>query len=179
MLKAQDIVLLVKLLAKPEHLNWPQNKLALHLCYSVSAVNPGIKRLKQSNLLRSRLEGNLYQPVLAACEEFLISAVKYIYPGELGGYTRGIPTCYAAPVFGGEIMEGNDGIPVWPHEEGKQRGLALKPLYHNIPKSITEFPDQAFYDLLALIDALRFGRARERNMAEKILGGKLHANKKK
>ncbi len=110
---------------------------------------------------------------------FLISAVKYIYPGELGGYARGIATCYAAPVFGGQIMEGNDAIPVWPHEEGKQRGLALKPLYHNIPKSITEFPDQAFYDLLALIDALRFGRARERNMAEKILREKLHANKKK
>lgn len=179
MLKAQDIVLLVKLLANPDHLSWPQHKLASHLCYSVSAVNPGIKRLKQSHLLCQGLEENLYQPILAACEEFLISAVKYIYPGELGSITRGIATSYAAPVFGGQIITGNDAPPVWPHEQGKQRGLALKPLYHNIPNAVIEFPDQAFYDLLALIDALRVGRARERNLAEKMLKEKLHALKKK
>jgi hypothetical protein len=55
--------------------------------------------------------------------------------------------------------------PVWPAiGEGCVRGIELKPLYHCVPKSIIKFPDSYFYELLALLDALRSGRARERNI---------------
>src|SRR3989338_6702879 len=110
MLKAQDIVLLLKLLAKPEHLKWSQNQLALHLCLSVSEINAGIKRLNKSALLRSGLAEKLYQPVIAACEEFLISGVKYMFPAQAGEYTCGIATSYAAPVFEKQIVVGQDPI---------------------------------------------------------------------
>ena len=173
MLKAQDIVLLLKLLAHPGHLSWPQSQLALHLCMSVSEVNAGFKRLNKSGLLQPGLEGGAYQLVIAACEELLISGVKYIFPAQMGEYTCGIPTSYAAPIFEKQIMVGRDPIPVWPHAEGNQRGLALAPLYSSVPKSIIQYPDQAFYDLLALIDALRQGRARERNIAIKLLKKRL------
>lgn len=177
MLKAQDIVLLLKLLANPEHLNWPQHQLATHLCLSVSVINAGLKRLKQSGLVRLGLEEKLYQPVIVACEEFLISGVKYVYPAQLGQYTRGIATSYAAPVFEQQIAIGRDPIPVWPCAKGNQKGLAMEPLYSNVPRSIIECPDRAFYDLLALVDAMRQGRARERNIAAKLLKEKLHAAK--
>ena len=174
MLKAQDIVLLLKLLAKPEHLKWPQNQLALHLCLSVSEINAGIKRLNKSALLISGLAEKLYQPVIAACEEFLISGVKYMFPAQAGEYTCGIATSYAAPVFKKQIVIGQDPIPVWPYAEGNQRGFSLEPLYSSVPKSVVQYPDQNFYDLLALIDALRQGRARERNIALKLLKKKLN-----
>ena len=184
MLKPQDVVLLLKLLScsKEELAEWSQNQLAVHLCISLSEVNAGIKRLRQSGLIRQmrrtqkligRLSGRSYLPVNKACEEFLISGVKYVFPVELGEYTRGMATSYAAPVFKKQIMIGQDPVPVWPFAEGDQRGLALAPLYHTVPKSLSQYPDQAFYDLLALIDAIRQGRARERNIAIKLLQERL------
>ncbi len=174
MLKPQDVVLLVKLLANAEHLGWSQNQLALHLCMSVSEVNAAIKRLHKAGLLQRILRKKLYQPVLSAAEEFLISGVKYVFPAQLGEYTRGIPTSYAAPVFEGQIVVGQEPMPVWPYAEGTNRGLALKPLYPSVPKSIIQYPDTEFYDLLALIDAIRQGRMRERNMAINLLKARLH-----
>ncbi len=179
MLKSQDIVLLLKLLSHPkEYSAWSQNKLAVHLCISVSEVNASIKRLSRSGLLRQirpKLEmdkknvGSLYMPVNEACEEFLISGVKYFFPARLGEYTRGMVTSYAASVFEKQITLGQDPVPVWPFAEGDQRGLALVPLYSCVPKSLFQYPDQDFYDLLVLVDAIRQGRARERNLAIKIL----------
>lgn len=171
MLKPQDVVLLVKLLANAKQA-WSQNQLALHLCMSVSEVNAGIKRLRQAGLLQF-IQGKNH-PIQSAVEEFLISGVKYIFPAQLGEYTRGIPTSYAAPVFKGQIVSGQDPIPVWPYAEGGQRGLALKPLYSSVPKSVIQYPDSEFYGLLALIDAIRQGRVRERNIAIKLLKARLH-----
>lgn len=170
MLKSQDIVLILKLLANSEHLNWTQNKLALYLELSISEINTGFKRLKKTGLLQQVNSAHKYHlPVIDACEEFLISGLKYIFPAELGEYTRGIATSYAAPVFENKIIFGQDPIPVWPHAEGNERGVSLKPLYPSVPQSLIKYPDQAFYDLLALVDAIRQGRARERNMAEEML----------
>jgi len=188
MLKAQDVVILLKILAmmtlpknKREGL-LSQNKLAVYLCMSTSEVNAGIGRLVQSGLL-----GEIYQenisvnstkkrvlvPIKAACEECLISGVKYFFPAQLGAYTRGIATSYAAPIFKKHIMVGEDPIPVWPYAEGEQRGLALEPLYRSVPMSVVQHPDPLFYELLVLIDAIRAGRVRERNIAIKLLREKL------
>ena len=97
----------------------------------------------------------------------------------MGGYTRGIVTSYAAPIFKKHIALGQDPVPVWPYAEGNQQGLALEPLYPSVPQSITEYPDAVFYDLLTLIDAIRQGRSRERSIAIKLLKEKLHASKQK
>jgi len=181
MLKPQDIVILLKILSimtlskgNPDDL-LSQNQLATHLCMSASEVNAGIKRLVLAGLLGPVLkkDGNqnkiLFLPIKAACEECLISGVKYYFPVQLGAYTRGIATSYAAPIFEKLILVGNDPIPVWPSAEGDQRGLALEPLYSSVPKSLAQYPDPLFYELLVLIDAIRSGRARERNIAIKLL----------
>lgn len=178
MLKPQDIVLLLKLLANSEHLNWPKNQLAVYLCMSTSEIHAGFKRLHAARLLQpGGLAGSLH-PNVEACEELLISGVKYFFPGELGEYTRGIATSYAGSIFEKEIVLGQDPVPVWPYAEGDQKGLALEPLYSSVPKSVVQYPDPAFYDLLVLVDAIRQGRARERNIAIKILRDKLHVSKK-
>jgi len=185
MLKPQDIVILLKILSmmvlnkndQDEYLS--QNKLATLLCMSVSEVNAGIKRLVQSGLLAPVLTDDpknkiIFLPSKSACEECLISGVKYFFPVELGSYTRGIATSYAAPILEKHFILGDDPIPVWPYGEGDKRGLALEPLYSSVPKSLTQFPDQTFYELLVLVDAIRSGRARERNIATALLKEKIH-----
>jgi len=192
MLKPQDIVILLKILSmmvlnknnQEEHLS--QNKLATLLCMSVSEINAGIKRLVQSGLLAPVLTDDpknkiIFLPNKSACEECLISGVKYFFPVELGSYTRGIATSYAAPILEKQFILGDDPIPIWPYGEGDKRGLALEPLYSSVPKSLAQFPDQTFYELLVLVDAIRSGRARERNIAttllKEIIHGKYQARK--
>lgn len=185
MLKSQDIVILLKILSvitlskESSTEMMSQNRLAALLCMSASEVNAGIKRLVLSGLLSPVLiDGTknkiVFKPSKKACEECLISGVKYFFPAKLGVYTRGIATSYAAPILAEHFILGDDPIPVWPYGEGDKRGVALEPLYGSVPFSLAQFPDKIFYDLLVLIDAIRSGRARERNVAIKILKEKLY-----
>lgn len=171
MLKPQDCIILVKLLANPR-VEWPQRQLAKALCIGLSEVNAGIKRLGDAGLLRKNKQGKLY-PNIDAAEEFLVSGIKFFFPGKLGEYTRGMPTGIAAPIFHDKIALGNDSIPVWPDAVGKKRGVALLPLHPSISRALRENPDQLFYEMLVLIDAMRLGRARERNMATTLLKERL------
>lgn len=184
MLKPQDIVILLKILStrilsQDNYEMLPQNRLAALLCMSASEVNAGIKRLIFSGLLspvipNDRLKKIAYMPNKKACEECLISGVKYFFPVQLGAYTRGIVTSYAAPILEVHLILGDDPIPVWPYGDGDKRGLALEPLYSSVPKSLSQFPDPLFYELLVLVDAIRSGRARERNIATQLLKEKLY-----
>ncbi|MDD2236941.1 MAG: hypothetical protein PHG65_07015, partial [Kiritimatiellae bacterium] len=56
---------------------------------------------------------------------------------------------------------------VWPDVDGTVRGFELPPLYKSVPKAAKQ--DFLLYELLALVDALRIGRAREKSMAMKEL----------
>lgn len=184
MLKPQDIVILLKILStkilsQDNYEMLPQNRLAALLCMSASEVNAGIKRLILSGLLspvisNDRTKKIVYMPNKKACEECLISGVKYFFPVQLGAYSRGIATSYAAPILEEHLILGDDPIPVWPYGDGDKRGLALEPLYSSVPKSLAEFPDPLFYELLVLVDAIRSGRARERNIAIQLLKEKLY-----
>ena len=189
MLKPQDIVILLKMISimssskgeSSEALS--QNKLALHLCLSVSEVHAGLSRLMMSGLLgvvhhesipAHAARRQSFIPIKTACEECLIYGVKYFFPVKFGPYTRGIATSYAAPIFKNKIKVGEDPIPVWPYAEGEVRGLALEPLYRSVPKSVIQYPDKLFYELLTLIDAMRGARARERDIAIKLLKERIH-----
>jgi hypothetical protein len=179
-IKSQDVVVLAKLLAQPDN-KWSQNSLAFELCLSPSQVNSAFKRLISAGLITPYHPPNKPEPIMKACEEFFIHALKYIFPAKLGEIARGIPTSYSGPSLKTQIVFGNDPAPVWPYGEGEERGVALKPLYSSVPDSISKHPDPIFYDLLTLIDAIRSGRAREKQLAiqkiSEILKSKL-TNKK-
>ena len=53
------------------------------------------------------------------------------------------------------------------------QGASVQPLYGSVPGAARR--DAALYDLLALVDALRIGRARELNLAEKEITQHLNA----
>lgn len=165
MIQSQDIVVLAKLLARRGSQTWSQNGIAVQLCLSPSQINSALKRLVATGLLTPYHPPNKPEPIIQACEEFLIHGLKYIFPAKLEEMARGIPTSYAAPSFKGEIALGNDPIPVWPYGEGEVRGVALKPLYPSVPAAISKHPDPLFYNLLTLFDAIRGGRAREKKIA--------------
>jgi hypothetical protein len=109
--------------------------------------------------------------LLAALEEFLVHGVRYAYPPERGELTRGMPTGYAAPPLNKVIVQPDEPPPVWPYAEGTVRGYSLTPLYPTVPAAASR--DSKLYELLALVDAIRDGRARERNLAAKELQSRL------
>ncbi|HAT8267610.1 TPA: hypothetical protein JA487_14760 [Legionella pneumophila] len=176
MIKPQDIVVLTKILACKNQ-NWSQNSVAFELCLSPSQINSAFKRLVVAGLMTPYHPPNKPQPIIQACEEFFTHGLKYIFPERLGEIVRGVPTSYAAPSLNKEIIAGNDPMPVWPYGEGNERGVALKPLYHSVPESVIKHPDPLFYDLLTLIDAIRSGRARERQVAIQKISQLLKNNK--
>jgi len=165
-LLSQDVVVLVKLVSyggdRPSIA-----QVAGDLALSPSQVHASLKRLKRSRLI----DGQTGRPLLKAAEEFLIHGVKYVFPVQRGEATRGMPTAYAAPPLSDQIADNGDPAPVWPEPDGEVRGATLEPLHKAVPKAARK--DPALYELLALVDALRDGRVRERQLAEKELSARL------
>ncbi len=168
MLKPQDIVIILHIINLGPN-NWTQQQVAYELAISQSEISQSIKRLVKCNLMASAHADRTPTPILANVEEFLLHGFRYVFPAETGTITRGIPTAYAAPIFDDKIVKGSESPPVWPHAEGTERGYELKPLYRSLPGAILKFNHIKLYEILTLLDALRHGRVRERNIAKELL----------
>ena len=125
---------------------------------SHSEVSEGLKRAVASRLITP----DDHRPRLRPLEELLVHGVKYVFPPERGGLTRGMPTAYAAPPLCSLIASASDP-PVWPHPMGEVRGYAFSPLYRTVPEAAAR--DRRLYELLALVDVLRDGNVRESALA--------------
>lgn len=68
---------------------------------------------------------------------------------------------------------GDEDLVVWPSESrvGRVRGRVLAPLYRSVPLAASE--DSTLHEYLALVDAIRVGRARERALAKEELNRRL------
>ena len=160
-LRPQDVLVLTKLLAH-KGARPTMAQMGGDLSISPSEVHGALKRLQFAGLIATTSGDN--RPVLQAVEEFLVHGLKYAFPPKRGEVTRGVPTSYAAAPLNRRIAAGVDPPPVWAHPEGSARGVSLEPLYRSVP--LAALRDPALYELLALIDALRGDRARERKLAE-------------
>lgn len=170
MLKPQDIVVLAWLIARKSE-PWRYVDLAQGLFISPSEAHSAMKRLSESGLIvPSVLENGRTRPNFRAVVEFLSNGVPYVYYANWGPESRGVPTGIGAPPLDQFYSPGAD-IPVWPDPDGEARGPGLEPLYKSVPRAARSNPE--LYELLALIDALRCGRSRERNKAEELLKEKL------
>jgi hypothetical protein len=76
---------------------------------------------------------------------------------------RGMPTARSAPPLNELLASDEDTRFVWPDPEGASRGQSIEPLYETVPATARKNP--VLYELLALVDALRCGGARERKLA--------------
>ena len=165
-LKPQDIVILLKLVVRGPS-PWSFSALAQELAMSPSEVHGGLKRAAAARLYDPQRK----RPLVAPLEEFLFHGIKYAFPPDRGALTRGMPTSYAASPLNGLLGGSDEPPPVWPDAEGPARGVLFSPLFESVPKAAKR--DAALYELLALVDALREGRARERELAEQLLREKL------
>jgi hypothetical protein len=163
-LKPQDVVVALKLIGYGER-RPSFVQIASDLSLSPSEVHAAVKRAQAARLLHGPELSN--RPNLSALEEFLIHGIKYAFPAERGALTRGIPTSYAAEPLNRLITQDDEPIPIWPYREGQTRGIAFAPLYKMAP--VAALRDPLLYEQLALIDAIRDGRPRQRQLAEREL----------
>ena len=168
-LKPQDVVILLKLATLGRE-PWTYQRLAVDLGMSSSEVHAGVRRAVAARLMSDAASAT-GRPVLPALLEFLVHGVRYVYPPERGALTAGMPTGYAAPPLNEVIVQPNEPPPVWPYAEGKVRGYSFAPLYPSVPAAAAR--DAKLYEMLALVDAIRDGRARERSLAAKELQARL------
>ena len=162
-LKPEDVVVLIKLLEYREK-RPSYAQIAEELFLSASEVHASVQRARQARLVSEQESSEI--PNKSALEEFLIHGLKYAFPPERGELTRGVPTGYAAEPLKGRIAAGSEPPPVWP-PHGKTRGYSFAPLYKTVPQAALQ--DPYLYEVLALVDAIRDGRSRERQIAEEEL----------
>lgn len=161
-LRPVDLVVAIQLAMEPGQL---YEALAETLNVSVSTAHKAVTRLTSARLAGGDREVNRM-----ALVEFLSHGVRYAFFAEPGADVRGVPTAHSAPPLAEEFV--SDEAYVWPSPRGTQRGAAVPPLY----EGAAELPDRApeLYSALALVDAIRVGRARERKRAiehlEELLG---------
>lgn len=157
-IKPQDVLLLLKLLVTQEA---TQRDLSTSLFISQTEVSMGLQRLKHSSLLSITGE-----PIRESCKEFLIHAVKYMFPAERGAFTAGIPTAHGKHDFS-YVNHDKSEVYVWAHPEGSTKGISLKPIHPSFPNACQI--DERLYTIASYLEMIRVGRARERKIAEEGL----------
>jgi hypothetical protein len=166
----QDIALLLRLSLEEEP-RILSKKLANELFLSPSEVSKSLYRCKDSGLLYwTALEKRVNRSGLL---ELLAHGMKYVFPPQRGSMVRGIPTATATEPLKTHFLEDGEPPSVWPYAEGTVRGLSFAPLYKGAPQAA--LLNCRLYMLLALCDAIRGGRTRERSLAIEMLGKALHA----
>lgn len=159
--KPQDIVVALQLSLGAPAQSYAAMGEALGM--SASEVHAAVRRLGEAKLLDPETK----QIHWRALRNFLVHGVPYAFPVSPKEITRGVPTAWAAPAMQALKSDHSEFPPVWPDPEGKVQGQAVTPLYPSVPAAALKNPE--LYALLAYVDALRVGRARERQFAENQL----------
>lgn len=151
-----DLVILLKIVAlgKPA---WQQVQLADSLGISQSEVSKSLARSTYAGLLNPN--GKTVLPL--GLLEFIQYGLRYVFPQHLGPVVRGLPTAHSAAPLKEQIQSDEDYV--WPYGKGTVRGHSIIPLHASVPEAALK--DSKLYELLALVDTMRIGRARERELA--------------
>jgi hypothetical protein len=142
---------------------WTFDQIAHELGLSTSAVHRSVDRSAKAGLLAQGKR----EVEKAGLLEFLIHGVRFAFAPEWGGEARGIPTAWAASPLARNLVRSDAPPPVWPDPHGKVRGISLSPLDPRVPDAVRR--DERLGELLALVDAIRIGGARERGLAAALL----------
>lgn len=163
--KGQDVIVLLKLCraGEPETVR----SLSAGLGLPHAAVQRSLKRLEGAGLYDAKRR----RVNRARAEEFLVHAVKFMFPAEFAGEGRGVPTAWAADPLRKHLAPSGELPPVWPHPRGKARGIVLEPLHESAPELERRDPELA--QTLFIVDALRVGDARQRGIATRLLRERL------
>lgn len=155
-MKPQDVVILLKIISLDTD-DWQQKPLSDALKMSQSEVSQSVARSKFAGLL----DGTGKKVMRLAFFDFLQFGLTYVFPQKPGPVVRGLPTAHSAAPLNSVIV--SEESYVWPWAKGKIRWHGIVPLYSSVPDAAAM--DVKLYEMLSLTDALRIGRARERDLA--------------
>ena len=155
-MRPQDIVILLKIVAFGNR-KWLMKDIANELFISASEVSESLNRSVYAGLIAADKQ----QVMKMALLDFLRYGLKYVYPQKLGTMVRGMTTAHSAAPLNGLIE--SETVFVLPYAKGEVKGMALDPLIPSLPEACQL--DATLYELIALTDALRIGKAREQELA--------------
>lgn len=159
-MRPHDVVVLFKILLL-EGIEWQSKDLARALFLSPAEISFSLKRSRYARLL----DGTGRRVARRTLTELLLYGLPVVFPTQPGPQVRGLPTAHSAAPLCDQIVA--EQVYVWPDATGENWGAAITPLYPGVPGAARA--DSRLYELLALADALRVGRARERQLASKLL----------
>lgn len=167
-LKPQDLLVTLKIAVNADRA-MTFAELADELSMSTSEVHAATRRAEISHLV-VREFGQL-RAVRLSLQEFILHGVKYAFPGLQGSVTRGMPTGIAASPLRNYFLQNQILGPVWPDPNGEEHGISIQPLYPSVP--VAARVDVHLYEMLVIVDTLRSGAARERELATRELMSRL------
>jgi hypothetical protein len=155
-MRPQDIVVLLKLVsAEKESMNL--SRLSHSLFLSLSEVSESLNRSQIAGLV----DYDKKKVFRLNLMEFIEHGAKYVFPQRPGSMVRGLPTAHSHPFMKKKIS--SDMSYVWPDNQGDLIGLEFLPFYEKQVEAAKQ--DLTLYKLLALVDVLRVGKAREIKLA--------------
>lgn len=159
-LKPQDVLILLKIVALNEK-SWFHHTLAEDLYMSQSEISQSLTRSSYAGLL----DVTKKKVNRIALKEFLIYGISYVFPQRPGPIVRGMLTAHSAEPL--SVFINSNEKYVWPSAKGKDKGQAIEPLYTTVVEA--SLKDKKLYNLLTLVDAIRVGKTREKEIAKKEL----------
>ncbi len=151
-----DVVVLLKIIGMGDQ-PWNQKSLADGLCMSQSEISKSAARSRYAGLLDP--SGKKVRRL--AFFEFLRYGIACVFPQQPGAVVRGVATAHSAPPLNALIQSTEHYV--WPSGKGKLRGHSIIPLFPSVVEAVQK--DSTLHELLALVDAIRVGRAREKELA--------------
>lgn len=152
-----DIVILLKKIS-PAGIRMNGKQLAESLGISAAEVSIAMDRNRVAQLVdstKTRIN-------ILALKDFIIYGLRYCFPVQPGRIVRGIPTASSAYPVNKSISSNGEKY-VWRYSGGTERGQSIVPLYNNAAMAASK--DEDFYALLAIVDSIRVGKTRERQVA--------------
>lgn len=164
MLRPSDIASLLYLRLHPAD---PYSAMAERLGISKSTAHDSVRRLVRSRLAHESKRATALVADGPALD-FLIFGVPYAFVPDTVPEARGVQTGLRAldVSSSGGVFSSALAL-VWPSKLGEARGVGVEPLVPAAPD--LPFRDPALYRMLAIVDALRLGDAREREAARDAL----------
>ena len=137
-----------------------QNELAEEVGISTAEANHSVSRC--SVLLNPDFTVR-QEPFL----DLLLYGIPYFIPAQKGAPVAGVPTAWGCALMQAHYAKLGDAPPVWPSESGEVRGMSVSPIYKSAPYVSRDH--SRMYLGLAAIDLIRLGRARDVEVAMRVL----------
>jgi len=155
-MRPQDVAILLKIVLKQDE-QWLNKDLSEELFISPAEISESLHRSAMAGLINSSKKKVHRQTLL----EFIEYGLHVVFPVIPGGLVNGVFTAHSHPFMQKHFK--SDFHYVWPDVKGNERGLLIEPLYKDVVKAIRL--NAQFYKVMALLDVVRVGKARELKVA--------------